>query len=640
MIKVETIQLLEGFGNEIPRKGEYSRALKMFRGDNGIVAGRTFYQLSGGSGLPGINKLVKGKGYGYTVNANNLGDYILAAGASDNRIFQSWLGVFGVEAVYRVLGQSWFGSGFVVDQKNRLLYPGWQYLGMFDPTVANYYTGSVQVTNGSTAVVGTGTTFVAGDVGKVFRIVGEDGVTDFYRISAFTDATHVTLASAYTGTTGSGKSYVIYRAWSDTWKDFGSTITGDTPCEIYEDTVLFGRNNNITSLNVLTNTITTDAVPAFTTPSGFTSKSIVANTTGIILGWNFQGKGILMLWDNYSDRSIAPWIRLDDALLGVYRSGAGWVVMTSKAIYFTNGYSLQLLVDRFLGSSDTLISGPTQDNGVVLGNQLYFVMGWDGRKRRSGVYKMDLKTLLVEFYGNLSGNQYDGSTLAMLYSPDFGRLFTASTSTLEYLITAAQTSETYSYATEEIGQGQNLKVAEGIKLPLSMGRAFPTNVQKYSFTIEAKINTLDRPLFAQSTVKTTSADLNKITVDESSTFNRPIAQVGDEVEFAKGGVSGANNSQIRTITAITGSGTATAVYTLDSDLPSLAQTSDIFILSGFKSIEKKVYTDLSALPEVYFDIKNRPKAKSFIIKFVITNCNIPLEIQPFQFIYDDLGPLQ
>lgn len=647
MIKIETISQLEGFGNEIPKRGEYHRAVKMYRGDNGLVVGRTLIKLASDvASLASVNKFAKGDSIGNpdaTYSANTKASFLLMAGSGDNSIYQSYLGIFQSERAYRVMGQNWFGLGFIVDPTGRLLYPGGQYLGMMDPTVSNYTTGTISVTNGSAAVVGTGTTFVSGDVGKTLRVQGSNGSTDYYRILSFTDATHITLASNYAGTTNASASYVIYRAWSDTWKDFGSSLYGtisDIPCEVYEDTVLFGRGNNILTLNVTTDTITTDSVPAFNTPSGFVSKAIVANTTGILLGWNFQGKGVLMLWDNYSDRSIAPWIRLDDVLLGLYRANGGWVIVTSKAVYFSNGYGLQLLADRILGSSDTLLSSPNAYNGIVLGNQLYIGLGWDGRRRRAGLYKLDLKTLEFEYYGNYKQNQYDGNVQALYYSADFGRLYAAFSTHVAYLYSSPDQSETYSCVTEEIGQGQNMKVAEGIKLPLSLARNWQNVSQSLTFDIEAKINTLDRPLYMRKQVKTTATALNQITVDESSSFLYTPAQVGDELEFVKSGPSQENNSCIRSITAITGGGTATAVYTLDSDLPALAQASDVLIHSGFKSIKKYSFSAVSALPELYFDIKNRYKAKSFMVKFVVTNCNAPIEIQPFQFIYDDLGPLQ
>lgn len=612
----------------------------MYRGENGIVAGRTFFKRFSTAvytGISNIAKLVKGTGLGYTIpSAETIGNFLFAGDSGNSQIYQSYLGAFAFENIYCVMGQNWFAAGMAVDQKNRLLYPGYRYLGMFDPTVANYVTGTVQVTNGSANVVGTGTTFAAGDVGKVFRIVGENNAADFYKILTFTDATHIVLATNFAGTSGSGKSYVIYRAWTDQWKDFGSELTSvKIPTEIYEDTVLFGRNNNILTLNVLTNTITTDSVPAFTTPSGFVSHSIVANITGILLGWNFQGKGVLMLWDNYSDRSIAPWIRFDDLLLQVVRATGGWVIVTTKGIYFTNGYSIQILAEKFLGSSNAGFRGGTADNALTLGNQMYFFLSNDGKNRRAGIYKLDLKTIIVEYYGVASQNQFDTVVNALLYSVDFSRLYLATGTTIESLVTVPFSTETYSFETGEIGQGENMKVAEGLKVPLGLGQVADTSV--FTFNLAAKISTLDRATYLASAVKSTSSALDKITIDETV---QPIAQQGDEVEFTKGGVSQGNNGCIRNITSITEGGTNAAVYTLDAVLPTMAQANDNFVLSGYKLIEKKSYTALTKLPDPYFDIKNRYKAKSFSVKYVVTNANCPIEIQPFQFIYDDLGALQ
>jgi hypothetical protein len=74
----------------------------------------------------------------------------------------------------------------------------------------DYITGTIAVTTNSQAVVGTTTTFTAQMVGRtlVVQDAGDnDGIP--YKISAFTDTTHITLENYYNGLTGSGKSYVI-----------------------------------------------------------------------------------------------------------------------------------------------------------------------------------------------------------------------------------------------------------------------------------------------------------------------------------------------------------------------------------------------------------------------------------------------
>ena len=68
-----------------------------------------------------------------------------------------------------------------------------------------YDTGTVSVTNGSTTVTGSGTNFVAVQVGEGFA--GPDG--RLYEVIAVVSATALTLADAYLGTTQSAQDYKI-----------------------------------------------------------------------------------------------------------------------------------------------------------------------------------------------------------------------------------------------------------------------------------------------------------------------------------------------------------------------------------------------------------------------------------------------
>ncbi|HEX8196350.1 MAG TPA: hypothetical protein VF571_09195 [Pyrinomonadaceae bacterium] len=78
----------------------------------------------------------------------------------------------------------------------------------------DYTTGTVAVTTGTGAVVGTGTTFTSAMVGKPFKATGH---TAWYRVATFTDATHITIeddsddnASSYSGgAISAGASYTI-----------------------------------------------------------------------------------------------------------------------------------------------------------------------------------------------------------------------------------------------------------------------------------------------------------------------------------------------------------------------------------------------------------------------------------------------
>ena len=74
-----------------------------------------------------------------------------------------------------------------------------------DLSVADYTTGNIlTATNGSAAIVGTGTTFTAAMVGRWLRITDSDtankGDGEWYQIASYTSATAITLETLYNGT--------------------------------------------------------------------------------------------------------------------------------------------------------------------------------------------------------------------------------------------------------------------------------------------------------------------------------------------------------------------------------------------------------------------------------------------------------
>lgn len=74
-----------------------------------------------------------------------------------------------------------------------------------DLSIADYTTGNiVSVANGGTAIVGSGTTWTASMVGRYIRITETDGANAgdgyWYKISAYTSATAITIDKPYNGT--------------------------------------------------------------------------------------------------------------------------------------------------------------------------------------------------------------------------------------------------------------------------------------------------------------------------------------------------------------------------------------------------------------------------------------------------------
>lgn len=80
---------------------------------------------------------------------------------------------------------------------------------MRDMSQANYTTGTVAVTNNSAAITGSSTTFTAVMVGRYLKVDEPNGDGMWYKISAYTSATSITLDNTYSGSTASGLSYTI-----------------------------------------------------------------------------------------------------------------------------------------------------------------------------------------------------------------------------------------------------------------------------------------------------------------------------------------------------------------------------------------------------------------------------------------------
>lgn len=80
---------------------------------------------------------------------------------------------------------------------------------MRDMAADDYITGTITMVNGTPDVVGSGTTFTANMVGRTLFVT--DGSADGmgYKISSFTDTTHITLENNYGGTAGAAKTYLI-----------------------------------------------------------------------------------------------------------------------------------------------------------------------------------------------------------------------------------------------------------------------------------------------------------------------------------------------------------------------------------------------------------------------------------------------
>lgn len=625
MIKVETINQKIGFGYDEKKSAlEHFFSSGFTKGMEGVVASKRFDNVDDtftGSLLHGT----QAQGYLTSGQSSYLMNYW--ANQANGGIYQAPQTLSSsFEYAYRPQ-TNFNGRGLLTDPKGRLIYPSKRYIGLFDPTASNYTTGTVNMTNGSATVTGVGTTFTSGMATnkRVFRIIGED---DFYEISTFNSTTEIVLDSNYSGSTDTGLSYIIYEAWTDENWDVGSNMTNTyIPSTFFESTALFLRDNKVISINVDTDSMNTSA---FTLPDNFEPVEIEANSEGILIAGNFENRGVLILWDNFSIRSIAPWIHTHDKIIAMGKIGSGWYYRTSKGIYYTNGYSTQTLAENFLNiEEDPFSTVLPPESSTATGTKIILGMATQrGTRRHKGVYTFDTATREFEMTPLSDVNSYSADLTNVFYD---GENLYASSGGLFKLNTDEVPATSY-FISNPIGQNSHRKYAEGVKVPLITAMSERSSTQ-VDFTIACYIYDMRKQMATFKSSNNTGTTTT-IAVNESSGYQ---GAVGDLVQILEGD----NYGEMRTITSIANAGTASAEWTVNTAFSNSTGNSVEMQIWKFRLVDTNTYSDVGYdLPEVYFNVKNKIKAKKFMVMFEVRGATVPIEILPWEFVYDDLGALQ
>lgn len=624
MIQIQPINKFNGFG-EGKQVGEYFHSQGMMKSQNGIMPAWNITKRKDSTELSGlglINAFAQGKDGSdlYAFAVDNSGDIFW-------KYITGWLKLY-------TPGQTTYGNGLIVDQKNRLLYPMTRYLGKYDPA-SNYTTGTVTTTSGSAVITGSGTNWTAGMVGRLFKVNNE---SVFYTIQSVDSITQITLTSNYAQATGGSQAYTIYNGFTDQWKDFGaSSLPNDSDYrqgDTYEDWVLFPNGNKVAGLNTSDDSFS-DSV--FNFPNKFLVRAVSSGQNGVLFGANFNNVGVLALWDNYSDRSIAPWIWLNAPIKSIIKENGTWIVITGREILRTNGYSTSPLVFPLDVELDAQGFNILPQGGVVIKDRLIYGNDSGGLNRRKpGVYILNLEDKTHEFVP-VSNNCLRNVTVGAIFFDsnfDIHVGYSTSNPSRSFIGTLENTAPPKAvFITEKLGLGANNKIAEGLKLNLGFNQ-ISADSYPITFNVHVKLYNFRRPLWTYANVKTLQTVANQIVVDGTSDGVNN-AQVGDEITI----LEGVNAGEIRHITAISGQNTNTETWTLDSNLSSMTESGMVMNVSPFQLVEKKTITSLNELRDLYFNVKNKIKGKNYLAKIVIDNMGstaIP-ELQDSFFVYDDSG---
>lgn len=436
-------------------------------------------------------------------------------------------------------------------------------------------------------------------------------------------------------------------AWTEGWQDLGSTVGGDKVMDTFEDWVIIPHGNGVSILNVTDDSFQANAL---TFPTGCTCFIAKSNSTGILLGVNMGNRSFVALWDAQSNGTIADWLWFDNPLKSICLSGSKglnaysgnesqWIVTTNREIVLTDGYTkstLATMPDVLLGE---IAFNPIAAGTKADGTKFYLnhtINGSNFARRQSGTYILDMESGLWTFVPPVDQCR-QGVNLGAIFQDSSARVWSSHTNNNSSLSYISQLSSgvplSASFISTQFGAAGTKKIAEGAKVEILTNNQLQ-QLGTMNFDVSVKVYDYTRPLWTFGTQSTTGAALNQLTVSGLAA-GQNNAVIGDEITV----LTGTNAGQVRHITNITGQNTSSEVWTLDSSLPHLAATGDLYNVQPFHLIQK--FTGVSEIPVdgFYFDIRNKYKGKRFLLKVLLENMNsvTALSVASLAFLYNDLG---
>jgi hypothetical protein len=439
-----------------------------------------------------------------------------------------------------------------------------------------------------------------------------------------------------------------------TWTDnLQNLIAGQHPMDTFEDLRVIA---NVSSVAVLFSDGTWNPT-AFSIPSKMSIAALRSGPTGILIGANFGYQGALILWDGNATRSKTTWKWTKGKIIAIDKFGENWIVKTQRETLVTNGYTIKPLFSILNDplSFNAYETSLTPQQLLVINDDLIFPitsrssgpLNYEFGKIKPGVYLYSLSRHAWSYLPLPTGNSINVDINAVFPDVNNNRIFLSyrdNKLTNNYIAAITNTPPTSAlWISEEIGIGRphyqrtffgpTDKVAEAVIINLGLLNSI-TDPATTTFNIALKLYDFKRQLWgAQVTTAQLGAN-NQIRVDGTNTAYS-TARVGDEVTI----LNGLNAGSVAHITSIANGGTNTETWTLDTTFANPTENNVYLNVQPFVLVQKKVFTSLSSLKNIYFDVRNDIKAKQFLAKVVIDNigANLALELQTSYFVFDDIG---
>lgn len=282
-------------------------------------------------------------------------------------------------------------------------------------TNSNYSTGTITVTNGSSSIVGSGTSWATStncEVGEYIKL--PDG--KWYKITVVTDNTHVTIEISYQGSTLSGQTYTI-SPWGEIQGKLNSSsaptsLTVPTPkfIENHLDRI-WGLDGNNLYFSTLDTSVTEQHFNDWDTsnnageiiiPSGKGDSGTGLYSLGSYL-YVFQRNAIWEIFGssptNFELRNISNEIGMIDKRTLVEYNGSLYF-LSDKGVYRFDGTNLENLTEGVINTAIQDWANVTSPAAVLWKNKYIIAYTPNGSSYNSEALFYDI---VLEIWGKIEG---------------------------------------------------------------------------------------------------------------------------------------------------------------------------------------------------------------------------------------------
>lgn len=378
--------------------------------------------------------------------------------------------------------------------------------------------------------------------------------------------------------------------------------------EQFDTEYFVGNGNFLASLNE-DDTTWNDNYKQFPPKCQF--QCMATNQGRILISTHRNGKGVLLLWDGFSDGYLSIQ-ELNQIPTCIKAYGGGWLLMMGDSLLFSDGYQTKHISK--VPDTDDIDStlGAFYNSMLVVGDRVFINIAGSGNYNRA-----KSGTWLYEFgYGwtLIPQNNVSGSAAAVLSDSGNGAIFS-----LVNTPTAVNTRRIFTSFTTTIGTHRNClnRIVDRasarpsamfyLKLPRKMNVSeivcnlspqFDQPSPTYG-TITANIAVADgkRPFWRNAQIGSGSSTTS--IVNPSATNNGQAGVVGCQVRVLDGDSAGERSY----ITAIANAGLSNETLTISPALSATPATNGIFNILPLKLADTKTFSGDSVPDEIPFTVE-------------------------------------